>query len=533
MARAVQQLQTLKTGEAIPHEMAALNALLQAQAEIRQRQLVQSQNTGGSYGGGRSGQDLSNLFDRELKRQSKTNYENKAQVESTPETEKGQSALDKIRDLARRQEELTRQQRDLARSGLSAEEMKRQLEKLTREQEELRRQLEEAAGSKGSDGSRGSDRSGSGGAAGSVRDLSAEARRAEADAMEQMRQSMQQLQRNDPQGAASSAQRAADDLRQTEQRLQSGSPDAQKRALGDLQLESQQIAEEQRRIANEAERLDREAGGTADARRRLAADKDRLADRVDNLRRQAEGLSRRSGDLSRRSPEGAKTDPIEGAATDLAAQKLGDKMRAGADGLRQQKPGPLAPPEQQLADALDRVSRKLNGADAGGAKGESAKLADQLDQVRDARQRLSRLEKQISDATRRQAGRADGAGKGSPELQRLQQEYNQQLQHTRDLMNRLQQGMPASGANMSTPEQHEWSRSAPGTEAFKQDYAAWQSLAKDVDRGLERYESSVAGKLASSLAQDRLRAGGSERVPDAYQKRVPKYFESLAKKKSS
>ena len=36
MARALEQLQTQKTAGAIPHEMAALNALLQAQAEIRQ-----------------------------------------------------------------------------------------------------------------------------------------------------------------------------------------------------------------------------------------------------------------------------------------------------------------------------------------------------------------------------------------------------------------------------------------------------------------------------------------------------------------
>ena len=69
---------------------------------------------------------------------------------------------------------------------------------------------------------------------------------------------------------------------------------------------------------------------------------------------------------------------------------------------------------------------------------------------------------------------------------------------------------------MTTPEEHEWSRSAPGTEAFKQDYAAWQSLAADVAKALERAEGSVAGRLSSALAKDRLRAGGSERVPDAY-----------------
>ena len=84
---------------------------------------------------------------------------------------------------------------------------------------------------------------------------------------------------------------------------------------------------------------------------------------------------------------------------------------------------------------------------------------------------------------------------------------------------------------MATPEQHEWSRSAPGTEAFKQDYAAWQSLASDVTKVLERAETSVAGRLSTAVGKDRLRAGGSERVPDAYRDRVSRYFESIAIKK--
>jgi hypothetical protein len=87
------------------------------------------------------------------------------------------------------------------------------------------------------------------------------------------------------------------------------------------------------------------------------------------------------------------------------------------------------------------------------------------------------------------------------------------------------------GLGGSTPEEHEFSRSAPGTEAFKQDYAAWQSLASDVAKSLERAESAVAGRLAGAIAKDRLRAGGSERVPDAYRGRVSKYFEAIATKK--
>ena len=47
MTRAVRQLQDEKTRDAIPHEMTALNGLLQAQAEVRRRQVSQSTGSGG------------------------------------------------------------------------------------------------------------------------------------------------------------------------------------------------------------------------------------------------------------------------------------------------------------------------------------------------------------------------------------------------------------------------------------------------------------------------------------------------------
>ena len=67
-----------------------------------------------------------------------------------------------------------------------------------------------------------------------------------------------------------------------------------------------------------------------------------------------------------------------------------------------------------MADALDGVARRFNGADAGGAKGDTRRLADQLDQARDARDDLARLEKQIKDkeaeATQQRARVEGGPG---------------------------------------------------------------------------------------------------------------------------
>jgi hypothetical protein len=114
MAAAQEQLDALKTTEALPHEMTALNELLRAQAEIRRREVQRQQANGtGSGGSNRQTQDLSSLFDRELQRQQQTNYETPNSTETREQKSGNNDALDKIRELARRQEALNRDQDQL------------------------------------------------------------------------------------------------------------------------------------------------------------------------------------------------------------------------------------------------------------------------------------------------------------------------------------------------------------------------------------------------------------------------------------
>jgi hypothetical protein len=553
MTKAEQQLSTERTKEALPHEMAALNGLLQAQAEVRRRQVSQQANGAGSGGSNRSGQDLSALFDKELQRQQRTNYETQSAVETRPDQrQSNDSALDRIRDLARRQEDLSRRQRDVAQAGLSAEEMKRQLEKLTREQTELREQAEalerrmgqQKQSARGQRGQQSGPASGQpspdGGQPGDLREAS-----------EQMRTAAGQLRRDDPAAAAQSGQRAAEQLRRLEERMRGDGPAATRRAGSDAQLEAQQIAHEQRRIAAEAERLDKSTGAAATAaRRRLADEKDRLAGRVDDLQRSTQQIAR------------GKVTPAEAAVMNDAAraierERIGQRMRDTAKQMRDPAGNGAtgtAPGEKDLARALERVADRLDQS----AAPESRALSNQLDQTRAIRDRLQRLEQQVREAegrdggsraggsaeqagqpgrgqaSRPQGGGRDGrggsGGNGQPgsEVQRLQEEYQRELQRARDALSRLGQGEPSSGASGSTPEQHEFSRSAPGTEAFKQDRTGWESLRKDLDLALEKYEAAVSDRLAKARSEDRFSAGGSQRVPERYGRRIAKYFESLA-----
>jgi hypothetical protein len=522
MGKAVDQLTSERTKDALTHEMIALNGLLQLQAEVRRRQVSQS-TTGSGNGGNRQGQDLSALFDKELQRQQRTNYETRSAAETRPDKADGStSALDRIRDLAKRQEDLNRRQRELAEANLDPVEMKRQLEKLTREQIELREQTEELLRRVGSERDASQQKSQAGKRDGDLR-----------GAADEMRSAASELRRDAPGEAARNGERAVDQLRRLERELSNDSQGTPAAAGSDVKLEAQQIAQEQHRIASEAARLDRnpDAATTADARRRLAGDKERLATRVDELRRTAE----RAGQAG--PSEDAKA--FAEAARTLQRDKIADRMRSTANEMRQGPGGRGSSAEQELARNLDQLAGKL-GIDG-------SPLSTQLEQTRAIRDGLQRAEQQLRDAEARarEANRGDGsptgesarsgrqgAGSGGAdgEVQRLRQEYQGELQRAEDALRRLNGGN-SSGLAGSTPEEQEFSRSAPGTEAFKQDRSNWESLRRNLDTALEKYEASVSDRLSRKESKDRFNAGGSDRVPDAYSQLISRYFESLAKKK--
>lgn len=527
MGQAHEALQAQRTNAALGHELAALRGLLQAQAEVRRREVQQSAAAGGQGGTSRVGQDLSALFDRELQRQQRTNYESRSQVEERPDAEHS-TALDRIRELARRQEDLSRRQRELADAHLDEQERKRQLEKLTREQEALRAEAEALRKDMGT------------------------------SVAQQMGAAARDLRRQDARAAAEKSAAAAEGLRRAEGQINSRSADARARTAGELQVEAQQIAEAQKRLAAEAARSagERTPGAPPGRGEELAHEKEKLATRIEALERSARRLGETggtSGDAGRRREDPAAR--AREAADVLQRENAASRMRESARELRQRRGdgaarAATAEREQQLARTLDRAAETLAGAGT-----TDRALAERLEQTRAMRDALNRLEARVREAEARErvgstrdrsgsTGRETRAGRdgrsglegqqgstgggGAAELQRLREEYARELQRTRDALGRLE-GEQRSGQMLATPEKEEFSRSAPGTEAFKQDHSGWDTLRRSVDLAMERYEASASKRLAPR-ERDRLQAGGSERVPEAYRESIARYYRSLAGK---
>jgi hypothetical protein len=232
---------------------------------------------------------------------------------------------------------------------------------------------------------------------------------------------------------------------------------------------------------------------------------------------------------------------------------------------------------------LDRVAA-LAGQASGRAPGDTQALSERLADTRDLRDRLKALEDRISSLAeqaeseaRAAAGRegadgkasgkqgqrgksgqsqpgangaeraqqsgtrgsAQGQGEGAGQRDTLEQLQALQEQYARELQDagRMLQGSNAGGADrggrLATPEGHEFSRSAPGTEAFKQDFARWDSLRKGIGNAMDRYEAALAQRLAESEAAERVQAPLRDKVPDRYAESVVRYYQSLTRRPES
>ena len=560
MTAAQETLAALNTETSLPHEMEALNQLLKAQAEIRRRQVSMQQGQGSQTPGTQAQEDLSALFDRELRREQETNYEtgtspNDQRAQDDDESE----ALHRLRELAERQAALNR---ELAthEEDEPDDELRRILERLTREQHELREQLEELtdqlARQQQATGQSQGQQSGTAGTA-------------DPDDMrriaEQMRRAMSELRRQETRRARASGDQALEEMRRLEQRLRGESAGERSGVLAELQLEAQQLADAQDQVADEARQVDAD-NRSQESQFRLAEEKDDLADRVDTLHRALEELT---GDRS-------SAVPVRAARDELDREAVGQRMRAGADSLRRlaaERPQTgagldvdgLAEEEMALAAVLARVAGQLRRAS--GHDQEAQRLAAQMAAAQVLRQSLEQLQSALDGQQRQQtsqaaaqsagpeseASSARDSGQGGPLVEagadpqesvvgrarsegpggggapgRLRREYVERLEQSRGLLDTLRRQSPELDRDLEQWARHWQSVSSPGTETFKQDFENWDSLRRNVENALQQFEADRSRELAASEIRDRLSAGPDEPLPERYRRLVDQYYRSLA-----
>src|SRR6185503_5731798 len=293
-----------------------------------------------------------------------------------------------------------------------------------------------------------------------------------------------------------------------------------------------------------------------DAMRRAAGEQERLAERAERLQREVERQAAEAKGAPGGSDQKARQAVAE-AAREFERQKIDERLQQSAEALRAaaeqgangQQPSRTASPAdqanpQELARALENLADKLARADSAGDV-ESQKLSEQMARAEELREKIDELGRELEKlgqqgqpASATAAGQqpsADASGRGgqgidSATLERLRQEYTEQLKETRELLNELgrdntyTQGGP--GVTFEAPGS--MTLSAPGTEAFKQDFARWDALRKQATMALERAQLSISQRLQEKLARERLATGVDDKPPDTYKQKVDSYFKSLA-----
>lgn len=384
-----------------------------------------------------------------------------------------------------------------------------------------------------------------------------------AEAMNEMQQASAGLRDRDASGASQRAARALERMRRAEDAMRGSTAGDLRQQLGDAQIEARQLADAQRRLGEQARRLGAGKSSSAEGES-IGREQTRLAGRADRLRQRLRGLADQA-------PQGPGREAAAQAARELEAGKAADLMReasraldgrsgatpgteASADRASSSTPGqrpgaPASTPDTAArlgADAarvLDRVAERLDeqrtgdGTAAGRLSDDLAKtraLREQLDNVERSLEQLRATERQAADASRRSDGRQGSPSAGEPrsgsaagEIARLQRQLADDMREARAQVDALGRSSPDMRAG-STPESWQPSVSAPGTEAFKQDFARWEVLKKNMLLALEKVERGAADELRAQETRDRLNAGASDAVPDDYRRLVDRYYRSLA-----
>ncbi len=221
-------------------------------------------------------------------------------------------------------------------------------------------------------------------------------------------------------------------------------------------------------------------------------------------------------------------EEVATAAPDDASDEESDALRrvrelaARQQALNRARAGQLAS-ELQAAEAFVRRLEATGQLGAGG--GAESEEPDGGDGTPNARQ-PSPAPRAGETETKTGAG-AQGED-GTSAIGSAAQALLQQLEASPALESALRAARPGALEDLARWAAQRFTGSAPGTEAFTQDYAAWESLRAGLRAALERIVADRAAALRRARRAGRVNAGPDDAAPEGYEAIVDRYYRSLA-----
>jgi len=494
MAPSSEKLKAMQWKDAIPLEQKALQALLRAEATFRQIQVAFGQSGGGGGGSGdNAGRDLASLFDLELDT-AKNQYET-AQSASPAEqrTKDIEDTLAKLDALAKRQEELANRQQNPQQSfqerweqemlRREAEQLQRQMEQLaqngqqggSQSQQSGKQQSPSSQSSSSQSGSPSSGRQNGGQSSDPSSSKSADQRTSDQrieQALNRLRQANEAMKRGENAGQSTSAQQAAEQLRQaskllgdTQQQLASGKLDSMTKEAEHLKQEQSVQAGRINKFVNQQNAQNpQDADSPPDlqamlARRReltqLSQERQQLSDGLSNLQKNLRDAAR---EMAPNQPGVAQS--LRDALTEMDNSDLDNRVQRTADWLRRGIDPNTNGTEDQIAQGLAKLNEQLQQAQKGmGPAKQGQQRGSRSDQA--ALDQVERLRNQIQSMMQGNNKQANGLT-GQDGQQRFGQNSRLSRGGQQPSQNGSEQGDRQATTGSGQPSQNQQVRSGGG-----------------------------------------------------------------------
>jgi hypothetical protein len=489
MGGAVTELEARRLDSALGPEQRALQHLQRAEAAFRDVQVAFGPQGGGGGGGATSAEDLSDLFELELDKL-ENQYEAVRRGESQKLGQEVDEAMQRLRELARRQEQEVERQRlraSGARGGQGGGDRSQQ-RRLAEEAQELGRRLERLA-----------------------REREAPGLQETANRLKQAADSMRRAGAGGDNGGLSQGLSALERLKDARRTLEQSREDHARQDVERTVDMAEGIARDQGQIADEVRRLGDGQGEDARERvQRLHERKDALAAEVQALEEQ---LDRMAGDTRTSSPQGSRA--LREAASGIRENKLKEKIRYSKGVVRGRPGEPAQQFEAEIGKDIGQLSQQV--ADAarklGEAKGDERAAA--LERTRDLVRRMESVQERLKQ------GPPSAEGDGSRQLRR---ELRQRAEDVQGLGSQLAQGGGGPGDLRGIERRL---RRLERAESWS-DLHGVEALVAQTVEDLKMFEFALRREL-SGADPEKLRLSGSDEVPEGWRSLVEEYYRRLAR----
>jgi len=539
MVPSAEKLKSMQWKDAIPQEQKALQALLRAEATFRQIEVAFGQQGGGGGGGGNAGRDLASLFDLELDT-AKNHYETAQTATPAEQHEKElEDTLAKLDALAKRQEDLASQQQNPQQSfqqRWEQEMLRREAEQLQHQMEQLAQNSQQGNSQSGRQSSQqpgqstsqqsASSQTNAGGQSGSANQASSSSSRRSSSgtqssdaasnrssagqssdqrieqALSRMQQATGMMRRNDGAEQNTSAQQAAEKLREasnllsgTQQQLASSNLDSLTREGERLKQEESAQAGRINKLAGQQDALDMNDLNAMMARRRdltqLAQDRQQLSDSLSKLQQNLRDTARK---MSGNQPGVAQN--LRDALSEMDNSDLDNRVQRTADWLRRGINPYSNGTEDEIAKGLTKLSQQLQQAQKSMGQGkpgqqnpgqgqDKAELLNQVERLRNQIESMSRSGNQNSQQNARDSR---SGGQGEREGNQLSRNGQQSAQN----------GNPSGQAsNGSAQNSRQFAPGQPGRNQQAQSSANGSSGTRNNARGALSGDVRNGGGLSS------------------------------------